>query len=156
AAFARHGFPEGQVRVAAHRVETPELAKLPPLGVFWLDAANDTDEAEALAAGVATLLARPADTPVEGRERGGTRALRPGDVAILTAFNAEAGRIAAALARRGVAASLPRQGLLDQPEGTLLLAALRFLVDPDDALAIAELEALTGFGGLDPDRWLEE
>ena len=34
---------------------------------------------------------------------------------------------------------MPRNGLLDTPEAVLACAALRYLVDPADSLAVAEL-----------------
>src|SRR5690606_30277742 len=74
---------------------------------------------------------------------------------ILVSTNAEAAEVTAALARRGIRTSIARAGLLDTPEGTLVEAALGYLVDPLANRERAVIEALTGFGGMNPDAWLE-
>jgi ATP-dependent helicase/nuclease subunit A len=154
AAFERHGYRAEQVGVEPDR-QTPEaLAALPPFAFWGLDVKNQGDEAEALAEGVRRLLEAPAATPVVDRVTHFTRDLAPGDVALLVATNAEAERVAGALAARGVRATVARAGLLATPEGTLIDAALRALADPRDELARATLEALTGFDGRDPEAWL--
>ena len=141
AGFARHGHAEHEVATTATRRLSLELEELAPLGVWWLRG----KEAPALASGVARLLADPASTPVLDRASGAVRPVRPSDVAVLVHSNAEAARVAAELAARGIASVLPRVGLLTTPEGTFIVAALRFLVDRWDTLAVAELDALTCF-----------
>lgn len=156
AALARHGYTAGDVCTEPTRAALADLAALPPLGVFALEAANAEEEAQALAEGVRRLLAEPAASPVHDRTLDIVRALRPGDVAVLVHTNAEAERLAGALAVRGVPASIARAGLLSTPEGALCAAALQSLLEPDDALAAAQIEALTGFRDLDPDAWLDD
>ena len=114
-----------------------ELASLPPLAFWALDVKNQGDEAGALAEGVRRLLAAPTETPVVDRATAGVRDLRPGDVALLVATNAEAERVAEALSVRGVRVTVARAGLLATPEGTLVEAALRALADPSDELSRA-------------------
>ena len=153
-AFARSGTAPASVEVSAARPARLEQSELPPLGVFWLDSKNATDDAGAMAEGVVRLLADAAGTPVVDRESEAVRPLAPGDIAILTATNAEAEAVATALEDRGIGAALARPGLMSSPEGTLAEAALRWLLDPADALAGAVLDALTGWNGLDPDHYL--
>jgi ATP-dependent helicase/nuclease subunit A len=155
AAFAKHGYLVGEVTVTAKRVTPKSLAALPPFGFWGLDVKKQEHEAEALAEGVRRLLEAPEKTPVVDRATDKVRDLRPGDVALLVATNAEAERIAEALAVCGVRATVARVGLLATPEGTLVGAALRALVDPRDALSRATIEALTGFDGQDPEAWLD-
>ncbi len=155
-ALARHGYAEAEVHTTPKRDDPAELQALPPLGFWALTAKNQAEEAEALAEGVRRLLADPAATPVQDRVTGSVRALQASDIAILVATNAEAERLAEALAPRGVRAAITRAGLLATPEGVLTTAALRHLLDPANALAAAQLEALTGFAGLVPERWLDE
>ncbi|HMJ13683.1 MAG TPA: 3'-5' exonuclease, partial [Polyangiaceae bacterium] len=142
AAFASHGHAPGEVVTSAKRERVPELDKLPAFGLWWLEG---KEQQVALAEGVARLLQFPDATPVVDRVSGEARRLRPSDIAVLVYSNAEAQRLSLALEARGVATVLPRVGLLTTPEGTLVAAALRLLVDRHDTLAAAEIEALTGF-----------
>lgn len=155
AAFASQGLQESDVVVAAHRKATEPASELPALGVWGLAVNNKAQEACAVAEGVQRLLAAPGKTPVIDRATGKARGLRAGDVAVVSATNAEAQAIADALARRGIRAAVARTGLLVTPEGTLVEAALRRVLDTSDSLAAAELAALQAFDGLDPDAWLD-
>lgn len=148
-AFAAHGHsPEEVITTAASSAKF--AAELPPLGVWWV---NDQREYDAIAEGVQQLLAHPIATPIWDKTSDALRPLRASDVAVLVATNAHAERVAKALAERGIKAALPRTGLMKTPEGTLLVAALRYLADGQDTLACAELEALTGFPEGDREAW---
>lgn len=150
AAFAEQGYAAEEVTTAAARPALPDLDRLPPLGLWWVEGS----EHEALARGIARLLEAPAQTPVLDRATGVVRPVRSGDIAVLVYSNAEAAKLSAALKARGIPSVLPRVGLLVTPEGTLVSTALRFLVDARDTLASAELDALTGFSDRSPDEWL--
>jgi ATP-dependent helicase/nuclease subunit A len=155
AAFARHGYRPSDVEVKPARATPKALEPLPPMGLWALGVKNQEQEADAIAEGVRRLIEAPQQTPVVDRATDQVRDLRPGDVAVLVATNAEAERVARALFARGARATLAQAGLLATPEGTLVDAAIRALVDPRDELARATLEALTGFDGKDPDTWLD-
>ena len=143
------------MRVGAKReVDDPQLAKLPPLGLWLLQASNVDADAEAIAEGVRQMLARPTETPVVDRATGEVRDVRASDVAILAATNDEATRLAKALGAHGILAAVPRKGLLDTPEGTMLHAALRVVADERDTVARAHLDALDGFDSDEPEKWL--
>ncbi|MCA9587530.1 MAG: UvrD-helicase domain-containing protein, partial [Myxococcales bacterium] len=154
AALSRHGFARDEIVVKANRKTPPALAKLAPVGFWGLEVPNAGAEAGALAAGVARMLAAPAETPVLDRAKGEVRDVRPGDIAVLVATNDQAAALAAALHTRGIRAAIARPGLLETPEGALTDAALRWLVDERDTLAAAKIDALLGFGGRSPDDWL--
>ncbi|HSO33156.1 MAG TPA: UvrD-helicase domain-containing protein, partial [Labilithrix sp.] len=154
AALARHGFTRDEVVVAPTRPLPAALAPLPPLGVWALETTKASDHAAALAEGVRRMLEAPAATPVVDRTTLEVRAARPGDIAVLVATNAEAGELASALHARGLRVAIARAGLLETPEGVLVDAALRWLLDERDTLAAAKIDALLGFGGQDPDAWL--
>jgi ATP-dependent helicase/nuclease subunit A len=156
AAFLRHGYLPEDVVVKAARATPAGLAGLPPLGLWWLDASNQAKAAAAIAEGVRRLLEMPSATPVVDRATKVPRELRAGDVAVLVATNKEGSDLATELARRGVRATVARAGLLSTPEGTLVQAALSALIDPRAALSRAVLEALTGFGGLGAEAWLDD
>jgi len=153
-AFARHGYEPGEVVVGAHRPIPPEVANLPPLGLWWLASSKLDEDAEALANGVSRLLETPAATPIVDPTSKLVRPVGAGDIAVLVATNDEATRLAGALSRRGVSASVARDGLLATPEGTLLRAALGLLLDSEDSLSRVTVEALAGGGA--PDAWLHE
>jgi ATP-dependent exoDNAse (exonuclease V) beta subunit len=151
AAFAPHGHSERDVEATAVRPALPDLTALPPVGLWWLEG---KEQLAALAEGVGRLLRDPAATPVLDRVTQQVRPVRPSDIAVLVYSNAEAERLSRALKDRGILSVLPRVGLLTTPEGTLVSAALRYLVDTRDTLASAELDALTGFGGSTAHEWL--
>ena len=155
AALSRHGFTRDEVVVSASRATPPELAVLPPFGLWAIEATNVKDHASALASGVARMLADASSTPVVDRTTKDVRAVRPGDIAVLVATNAEASLLADALHARGIRSAIARPGLLKTPEGVLVDAALRWLLDEGDTLAAAKIDALLGFGGEAPDAWLD-
>jgi ATP-dependent exoDNAse (exonuclease V) beta subunit len=156
AALARHGIHREEVVVTAVRKADEGLAELPPFGAWMLDVANATDNAEAIGEGVRRLLDTPRATPVLDRSTKEVRPVRAGDIAILVATNANAARVASALHARGIRVAIARAGLLDTPEGTLVDAALRWLLDPTDRLSAALIDALTGWAGVGPDAWLAD
>jgi len=155
-ALAPHGYTREEVAVTPQRPSPPELASLPPLGLFTLTCSNVEEEAAALARGVQRLLAHPNDTPIVDRHSKHVRPLQPGDVAVLVRTNAEAENIARELGQLRIRCALSRPGLLSTPEGCLVDAALSFLLDRTDGVASASLDALHGFIDGDPDRWLDE
>lgn len=91
-------------------------------------ARKDEERLAATAVGVADLLTR--------------RNLKPSDVAVLTRTNKEAETIAASLAAIGVRASLNSQLLLRAREVQLARAAMAFVADERDTVALTEIVAL--------------
>ena len=106
--------------------------------------AGDTvaDAMTALAEKIRSVLDDAAGHPVEDKERSTLRAIRGSDIAVLCRTNAHCKDVADALAACGVRVSIARPGLLETPEAVLAMAALRYLVDPGDTLAIAEIAHL--------------
>lgn len=155
-ALARHGFLRDEVVVSANRRTPPELLKLPPFGLWALETKSMNSDATALASGVRRMLADAKSTPVLDRTTNEVRGVRPGDIAVLVATNNEARFLADALHTCGIRAAIARPGLLGTPEGVLVDAALRWLLDDGDTLAAAKIDALLGFGGREPDAWLED
>lgn len=112
----------------------------PPSFSTWsLSATNADQRAAALAAHVANLLAEPAAWPVGIKDTDETRPPRGGDIAVLCRLNKQVGAIAQALAAAGLRVAVDRAGLFATPQVELMLAALRAVADPSDALALAEL-----------------
>ena len=67
------------------------------------------------------------------------RHLKPGDIAVLCRSNAECESVASSLNAIGVRASIAQGELLATHECTLALAALRYMADQRDSIAMAEL-----------------
>ncbi|TNE65446.1 MAG: DNA helicase UvrD [Bacteroidetes bacterium] len=100
-----------------------------------------------IAAQIQVLLDRK--IPVRRKGTKGVLPVNPGDIAVLCRSNAGCDKMAEALHRAGLKAAIARAGLLATPEGRLVLACLKYLLNPADALSAAEILALTGIQTLD-------
>ncbi len=137
-AFAHHGMPAERTRLQPELATDPEgLGDL--VQVWPLIATNAEGRAAATAAGIRDLLERQA--PVRDREDR-ARPARRKDVAVLCRTNAQCRELAAALGALGIAAVLPRFGLLDTHEAMVVLAGLGLWADSRDAVAAGELARL--------------
>lgn len=99
--------------------------------------------------------------PVYNKQRSQTRPLQAGDIAVLCRSNEDCNKVAQALHHAGLKASIARAGLLETPEGRLVLACLKYLLYARDHLAVAEIRILSAHDSLETlvaDRlqWLEE
>jgi ATP-dependent helicase/nuclease subunit A len=130
------------------REERPDVP--PALAVWPTPGRNVDDRTALLARAIARALRDADDWPVEPKG-GPLRALRGGDVAVLCRSNENVTRLASALAALGVRTAVDLPGLMAQPEAELVLAALRWVADPSDTLAAAEVTRFTG----GPTDWLE-
>ena len=137
-AFEALGFEPESVRIdRCNRSDAERQA--PPIEVWGLAGRNFGLAFDALAGRIRTVLDHAGDYAVYDKALDGPRPIRGSDIAVLCRQNTRCTEIAAALARVGVRVSLARDGLLETPEATLATAALRYLVDPGDSLAIAEI-----------------
>lgn len=126
--------------IAFERAAREERDGAPAAFSLWsMSGKNAGERTAALAAHVANLLAEPAAWPVATKGSDETRPARGGDVAILCRSNGQVGAVAQALAAAGLRVAVDRAGLLATPQVELMLAALRAVADPSDALALAEL-----------------
>ena len=107
-----------------------------------LCARNGDQESAALAAGVRELLSRQP-------------ALRPGDVAILCRTHDDRKRLATNLETLGIRASASKGSLVDTLEGRLALAALQYLHDPRDTVALATIVRISP-DHASHDGWLQQ
>ena len=106
-------------------------------------------EAEENLAAQIARIAKLGDKPAPGNH--GTRAVCPGDIAVLCRSNGDCVGVANALEALGIPAAADRKGLLEQDDVRLCLNAFRLVLDPNDRLAAVELHlALNGGRG-----WLE-
>lgn len=150
-AFEAMGLPasEHSFKSAAR---TEEGFEKPAFGVWWMEG-KVADQYAALAAGVRDAIAQGQEWVVEDKADRSKRPLRAGDVAILCRSHADIATIAGALSGLGVQVAVEREGLAKTPHVELVLAAYRWVTDPSDRLALAELAR---FFGDDPtsDAWL--
>jgi ATP-dependent exoDNAse (exonuclease V) beta subunit len=145
-AFA--GLKPKEVVLAPKRSELPATAAVED----WVLAGNKEEQYEALASGIALLLAR--GEHVVERDTGLRRPIRLGDIAVLARSNDHVKSIARTLRARRIACSTTQPGLLVQPEVVLVLACLRRLNDDSDTLATAEIVSLADCE--EPETWLAD
>ena len=152
-AFKSLGIPEERVRLSPKRKDHPDASE--PILIWGLDARNIPDEVRALANGVVDLIQRAEEFQIHDKEAGTWRPLRGGDVAVLCRTNPKCSQVAAALEECGLRAAISGPGLLSRPECILSLAALRYLVDQGDTVAVAEILHFSA-NGADGYGWFEE
>lgn len=122
--------------------QKPQKPSVPRGLERWVfDTKNQTDDATALACGIARLKA-------EG--------IRFGDIAVLERTNRLLKPIAAALGDLGIPCLLESPGLLATREGTTVLAGLRLVADRSDSLAAATLIHIMGDPEKDTPDWIAE
>ncbi len=149
-------FSRDEVRTSATRGE--DATAPPPLAWWRLTSKNLDEDAACIAAGVASLLEPPEAERMRIVEpwTNRVRPLRPGDIAVLCRRNDEGcAKTAAALERLGIRAAISQTGLVATPEGGLVFAALRRLLDRRDTLATAEIVAMTA-ADPSPELWLAD
>jgi len=136
-AFAAGGIPASRVTLTAARGEPSGLGAA--IEHWQLEARNAAQDAAAVAAGVRELLSDPDARVRDPADPVMTRALRPGDIAVLCRSNQACLSAAEALEALGLRVALARPGLLATLEGQVAMAALRLFIDPRDSLAAVEL-----------------
>jgi ATP-dependent helicase/nuclease subunit A len=122
------------------------------LANWILTGRNQAQEAAALAVGVQKLVESGYQVVDPQTSRG--RAIRHGDIAVLSRSHAGVQTIDQALRERGIPCATAQPGLLKTPEATLAMACLRRLDDPGDTLATAEIVSLAD--GTEPEQWVAD
>lgn len=125
--MASSGLSQGDVCIDSVKREEVELNG-DPVRVWWLSGKTENERIAALTIGVKQIIDE--DSPN----------FKGTDIAILCRTNSTRLKIAEQLSRRGILVATQRPGLLREPEIILSLAALRYLVDPYDTLAMAEID----------------
>ncbi len=152
-AFAQDKLPKERVVIDPYEKEDDPA--LGPIVEQWsCETTKKEDDAAAIATGVRQLLDRKDPVLVRDKQQKRNRPARPCDIAILCRTNEQCKAAAAALKRLAIDAVVASTGLMTTPEARLVLAGLRYWIDPKDTLAAAELLRLTDYAG-EPDRFLE-
>ncbi len=112
---------------------------------------NKPKRALALAKGLQEFIA--GGYQLKNKDDGQFRTAHYGDVAVLCRTHANLTEIANALLAFNIPISRSQTGLLNTPEAALVLAAMRYLIDPSDSLATAEIICLSQ--GEAPETWLQ-
>ncbi|HNG89410.1 MAG TPA: 3'-5' exonuclease, partial [Saprospiraceae bacterium] len=84
------------------------------------------------------------ETLIFNKKRTVAYPLRPCDIAVLCRNNHDCAKMAEALHRSGLKAAISRAGLSETSEARLVLACLKCLITPSDALSVAEIALLSG------------
>jgi ATP-dependent helicase/nuclease subunit A len=142
-------FTEPEVRL--HPERTDQLTEQPAF-MHWLLEGNQSLQHQAMASAIQELMLK--SYQVVDKDSKQPRALRYGDIAILTRMNDKVTEIVSALAQANIPATTSQAGLLETPEAVLALACLRRLNNPFDTLATAEILALAY--SMEPEDWLRD
>lgn len=136
--FEARGMPAERVALNPKRDDRPEQG-LAVEAWSYPQSKNQKKDAAHLALGVKKVLSQTEYYSVIDKTTYELRPLKAGDIAILCRTNDECVAVAEALANVGIAATVGESGLLSTPEVVYAVAALRYLLDPNDTLALAEL-----------------
>ncbi|CCH50070.1 UvrD-helicase domain-containing protein [Pseudodesulfovibrio piezophilus] len=141
-AFGQLGIPEKRVRLTSKvRSTTP---KSPHLKCWRFESKNKPDDRLCLVGGIQSMLADTAAYAILDKTTKKERTLKAGDIAVLCMTNDNCRDVAALLEENGIRAAIPRTGLMKRPEIVLVMAAYRYLLSPEDTLAVAELAKIFG------------
>ncbi len=131
--------PAGKNRVQSNAIE------------YWEVVGKNSEQALATAKGIQAFIKN--DYQLIDKITGEVRNADYGDIAILCKTHDKLDGMAQALMAYDIPISRSQTGLLKTPEAALVLAAIRYLVDPRDSLATAEIISLTQ--GDTPETWLQ-
>jgi ATP-dependent helicase/nuclease subunit A len=136
--FEARGMSAERIALDPKREDKPEQA-LAVEAWSYIHSKNVKTDAAHIAFGVKKVLSQTEQYQIVDKVTGDLRPLKGGDIAILCRVNEDCVRIAEALSKLGIPATVGESGLLDTPEVVFAVAAMRYLVDPGDTLALAEL-----------------
>ncbi|MBC8386275.1 MAG: UvrD-helicase domain-containing protein, partial [Gammaproteobacteria bacterium] len=123
-----------------------------PAVAYWqLKGSNVGKREHNLAQGIQSLVA--SSYPIVDRHNNKSRPIQYGDITVLARSNDALDSLAITLDAWGIPTARKTSGLLSTPESTLILAGLRFLLDPKrDSLSVTELLVLSEC--TEPEEWL--
>ncbi|MCP3850781.1 MAG: UvrD-helicase domain-containing protein, partial [Gammaproteobacteria bacterium] len=121
---------------------------------YWsLKGSNATKREHSIAHGIKELIS--SEYPIQDRHKNTSRAIDYGDITLLARSNDTLDSLAVTLDSWGIPTARKTSGLLSTPESKLILAGLKFLLDPRrDSLSVTELLVLSECK--EPEEWLNE
>ncbi len=125
----------------SHWEDLPEDDSFTPAVQLWNIAAKAEDRRRSLVAGIRSMIAQPGPR-YRKKGTGEIAASGYGDLAILCRSNAEVRAWASDLESFGIEVSAERTEYLRQAEVVFMLAAICYLADKNNSLAVAELMAI--------------
>ncbi|WP_170291681.1 UvrD-helicase domain-containing protein [Heliobacterium mobile] len=150
--FQAKGMAPEKIKLAPKRKDKREQAVALEMWSYPNSKNKETDAAS-LAVGMKSLLSQTEQYLIVDKTSRQVRPLKPGDIAILCRANDECLEVAEALSRIGVSATVGESGLLTAPEVVYAVASMRYLVDKNDTLAMAEIVHFSS-EKLGEGRWL--
>lgn len=148
--FRARGMEKERIKLNPVREDDPKQRLALETWAFP-HAKNKKADAAHVALGVEQVLAEKEQYVIIDKNTKKRRSLKPSDIAILCRTNEECEQIAEALGNRGIKATVGEKGLMTKPEVIFAIAALRYLIDREDTLAIAEIVHFT-----EKSNWLSE
>lgn len=136
--FEGRGMEREQIRLNPKRADRQEQA-LAVEAWSYPHSKNLKGDAALIAAGIEKVLSQKEQYVLIDKISREPRILRAGDIAVLCRSNDECIQIAEALSDIGIRATVGESGLLATPEVGFAVAAMRYLVDYQDTLALAEI-----------------
>lgn len=142
-------LPEDRVRLIPAFIEKKDT----PAVAYWqLKSSNASKREHNLAQGIESLVA--SSYPIVDRHKNTSRPIEYGDITVLARSNEALDSLAVTLDAWGIPTARKKSGLLSTPEASLILAGLRFLLDPKrDSLSVTELLVLSECK--EPEEWLD-
>lgn len=144
-------LPKNQVALSPERPDPAGAANA--IRLWPLSSSNRENRLVEIADGIVALIQEAPiifDKPANVE-----RKATAGDIAVLCRANDDCRDIANLLAARGVRVAIGRPGLIETPEGKLVLACLRYFMNAYDTLANAEIQVLTS-SDPKPETWLAD
>lgn len=135
------------LKVPEHLQKGNENPKLEPALNHWVfNCIDEKPDNNWISKAIAKAVSETLDKNIfiKDRKSGDLRQLLPGDIAILCRSNSSCVTIAKELNSQGINASIAQHGLLNTPEAALIIACLKFILNEQDTLAIAEILLLMG------------
>jgi len=152
--FEARGMSAERIALDPKREDKPEQAPAVETWSYFKSKNQSTDAAH-LAVGVERVLQHKDNYLLVDKQTRELRPLKAGDIAILCRSNEECVRVAEALGKLGIPATVGESGLMNTPEVVYAVAAMRYLIDPNDTLALAELLHFSS-DTWSEGRWLSE
>lgn len=152
--FETVGLTADLVELEPKREDLPEQNSSVELWKFQ-DKCKKEEELKLIAIGIAEVLEQKEAYQVAIKGSQKTRALKPSDIAVLCRGNDDCKELANALNAQGIEVMLGGEGLLQTTEVIYAISTLRYLINSQDTLALAQIIHLSSEQWQNG-QWLQE